>query len=175
MRILLALSALLLIADGVLANDYCEGCGCKGGPGYRAPNGRCVGWKQLNKVCGTPPTIRCTAEGPALLANRKLGIASMGDEAARAPVTSNQLYAMTDGMGCRTTESLELLRACPTDKSGCETERAQLLDGKTCITINAGTLVAIEASSRSFDWLRVRVPGVAAPVWTERSLVLGGE
>ncbi|OLP43782.1 hypothetical protein BJF95_20570 [Rhizobium oryziradicis] len=40
----------------------CEGCGCKGGPGYRAPNGKCVGFKNLAKLCGTPPETRCVFE-----------------------------------------------------------------------------------------------------------------
>jgi len=37
-------------------------CGTRGGPGYRGPNGKCVGWAQIGRVCGNPPTLRCTAE-----------------------------------------------------------------------------------------------------------------
>ncbi|OYX78589.1 MAG: hypothetical protein B7Y77_02185 [Bradyrhizobium sp. 35-63-5] len=37
-------------------------CGTKGGPGYRAANGKCVGWATLARTCGNPPTLRCTAE-----------------------------------------------------------------------------------------------------------------
>lgn len=44
--------------------DACTGCGCRGGPGYRGPDGRCVGWKDLAKKCGQPPTSHCSAEGP---------------------------------------------------------------------------------------------------------------
>jgi hypothetical protein len=41
----------------------CVGCGCKGGPGYRNPaTGKCVGYKQLTKQCGNPPTTRCIFE-----------------------------------------------------------------------------------------------------------------
>ena len=40
----------------------CSDCGCRGGPGYRGPDGKCVGWAALNRICGTPPTTRCTAE-----------------------------------------------------------------------------------------------------------------
>lgn len=36
-------------------------CGDRGGPGYRGPNG-CVGWSALARVCGNPPTLRCTPE-----------------------------------------------------------------------------------------------------------------
>lgn len=43
----------------------CSGCGCRGGPGYRGPDGRCVGWKDISRTCGSPPTTRCKAEGPA--------------------------------------------------------------------------------------------------------------
>jgi hypothetical protein len=37
-------------------------CGDRGGPGYRGPNGKCVGWESIARVCGSPPTQRCTAE-----------------------------------------------------------------------------------------------------------------
>lgn len=41
---------------------FCNYCGCKGGPGYRAPDGRCVGKRNLTKVCGSPPSTRCRKE-----------------------------------------------------------------------------------------------------------------
>jgi hypothetical protein len=47
----------------------CTGCGCRGGPGYRGPdrsNGRkgaCVGYRDIDRVCGVPPETRCTYEG----------------------------------------------------------------------------------------------------------------
>jgi hypothetical protein len=44
--------------------DACSGCGCRGGPGYRGPSGRCVGWADIGRTCGSPPTSRCTPEGP---------------------------------------------------------------------------------------------------------------
>lgn len=40
----------------------CHGCGCKGGPGYRGPDGKCVGFKTLTRTCGDPPTTHCTFE-----------------------------------------------------------------------------------------------------------------
>ena len=46
----------------VQCGGRCDQCGCKGGPGYRGPNGHCVSHKQLKKVCGVPPTTFCTAE-----------------------------------------------------------------------------------------------------------------
>jgi hypothetical protein len=49
----------------------CRGCGCKGGPGYRGPDGRCVGFQALDKVCGRPPETRCSFENaPGTGANR---------------------------------------------------------------------------------------------------------
>src|SRR5207245_752438 len=44
-----------------LAQAYAT-CGTKGGPGYRGPDGRCVGWASLSRTCGSPPTLRCTPE-----------------------------------------------------------------------------------------------------------------
>ncbi len=54
----------------------CRGCGCKGGPGYRAPDGRCASFANLAAVCGTPPTTRCTFENaPGTGANRDCALA----------------------------------------------------------------------------------------------------
>lgn len=59
----------------------CKGCGCKGGPGYRGPDGRCVGFKQLDKLCGNPPETRCSFENaPGTDENRDC---VMGDKAAK--------------------------------------------------------------------------------------------
>jgi len=53
----------------------CHGCGCKGGPGYRAPDGHCVGFRELDKVCGNPPT-RCVFENaPGTGENRECALA----------------------------------------------------------------------------------------------------
>jgi hypothetical protein len=38
--------------------------GACGGPGYRGPDGRCVGRAALARVCGTPPSQKCTADRP---------------------------------------------------------------------------------------------------------------
>ena len=38
-------------------------CGSRGGPGWRGPDGRCVGRRNLNRVCGVPAETRCKAEG----------------------------------------------------------------------------------------------------------------
>lgn len=45
-----------------IAPIACSGCSCRGGPGYRKPNGKCASWKELNRACGTPPETRCTDE-----------------------------------------------------------------------------------------------------------------
>ncbi len=48
-----------IFATGALA---CSGCGCRGGPGYRGPDGRCVGFANMARVCGDPPETRCVRE-----------------------------------------------------------------------------------------------------------------
>lgn len=40
-------------------------CGDRGGPGYRSAAGRCVGWADIGKTCGSPPSTNCTAENTA--------------------------------------------------------------------------------------------------------------
>ncbi|RIK21821.1 MAG: hypothetical protein DCC51_05845 [Anaerolineae bacterium] len=54
----------------------CRGCGCRGGPGYRGPDGRCVGFRELDRVCGRPPERRCAFENaPGTGANRECALA----------------------------------------------------------------------------------------------------
>jgi len=40
-------------------------CGDRGGPGYRGPDGKCVGWVSISRVCGCTLPGRCTAEEPS--------------------------------------------------------------------------------------------------------------
>jgi hypothetical protein len=52
------------VSSTIAAAQVCDRCGCRGGPGYRGPNGRCVGWADIGRTCGSPPTTRCKPEGP---------------------------------------------------------------------------------------------------------------
>jgi hypothetical protein len=64
-------------AEGCPERPACMGCGCKGGPGYRGPDGHCVGFKALARTCGTPPTERCTFENaPGTGANAECAMRS---------------------------------------------------------------------------------------------------
>lgn len=61
------LLALVVVAISMSTTfEAASGCGSRGGPGYRGANGRCVGWDQLGRICGTPPTTRCTSESVAV-------------------------------------------------------------------------------------------------------------
>jgi hypothetical protein len=40
----------------------CSGCGCKGGPGYRDGQGKCVGYGNIIQKCGPAPHSLCRAE-----------------------------------------------------------------------------------------------------------------
>ena len=54
----------------------CRSCGCRGGPGYRGPDGRCVGFRELERICGSPPERRCVFENaPGTGANRECALA----------------------------------------------------------------------------------------------------
>ncbi len=65
----------------------CRGCGCKGGTGYRGPNGRCVGFKQIDAVCGSPPGTRCVFENaPGTGENRDCALAPRRKPASIEPV-----------------------------------------------------------------------------------------
>lgn len=65
-------TAVAILAVAVVSADpagarerggFCNYCGCKGGPGYRALDGKCVGKRNITKVCGSPPSTRCKFEG----------------------------------------------------------------------------------------------------------------
>ena len=69
MRSVAALSALLtfLVPQGgpaAYAQEACrcKGCGCKGGPGWRGPEGTCVSQAKLAEICGSPPGAPCMKE-----------------------------------------------------------------------------------------------------------------
>ena len=45
----------------VAATSFAEAaCGDRGGSVYRGPDGKCVSWEALDRVCGSPPSTRCT-------------------------------------------------------------------------------------------------------------------
>lgn len=43
----------------------CKGCGCKGGPGWRGPDGFCVSQAKLAELCGSPAGAPCKQENVA--------------------------------------------------------------------------------------------------------------
>jgi hypothetical protein len=54
----------------------CQGCGCKGGPGWRGPEGTCVSKAKLAEICGSPPGAPCKQEAAAriCLGNETAGL-----------------------------------------------------------------------------------------------------
>jgi hypothetical protein len=72
----LAISVIVLVSLGFLAPlspssavaqevCRCKGCGCKGGPGWRGPDGACVSAAKLAEICGSPPGGACKQEAAA--------------------------------------------------------------------------------------------------------------
>jgi hypothetical protein len=164
MRLLLVFAFLVGWSEALLA---CTGCGCRGGPGYRGPDGHCVGWAQLNSRCGNPPTTRCTYEGTS-----GPGVGSPPPSPPVGPL-SNVHTTRAGGLGCRDMLTIHKLSTCvPGQTRDCEREKTAHIDAGTCALIPVGVTVTIEASSHTFDWLRIRVPGHPAPLWTDRRLVL---
>lgn len=54
---LISLAFLTLPAPSTAFADdacRCKGCGCKGGPGWRGPDGFCVSQGKLAQICGSP-------------------------------------------------------------------------------------------------------------------------
>ncbi len=61
--------ATLALVVGVQPHLALAACGDRGGPGYRGPDGRCVGWADIGRTRGNPPTTRCTAENASAAAS----------------------------------------------------------------------------------------------------------
>lgn len=57
LRVTIAALAVVMIPTAAM-----PACGDRGGPGYRGPTGKCVGWAEFGRVCGTPPEKKCTPE-----------------------------------------------------------------------------------------------------------------
>jgi len=70
LQLLAAIAAVLFalcgaaVAECDTTKPSCRGCGCKGGPGYREiATQRCVGFRNIDKLCGNPPnSALCTFE-----------------------------------------------------------------------------------------------------------------
>jgi hypothetical protein len=54
--------AAIIAVTAVFIGDAFATCGTRGGPGYRGPDGKCVGWADIGRKCGNPPSSRCTPE-----------------------------------------------------------------------------------------------------------------
>lgn len=81
MRVLLPavllLFSLAFVMPGFAAEDCrCRGCGCKGGPGWRGPDGACVHKAALADICGTPPGAPCKHEAASRVCFGKQSSAS---------------------------------------------------------------------------------------------------
>jgi hypothetical protein len=88
----LAISAMILISLGFtglsapstgLAQEACrcKGCGCKGGSGWRGPDGACVSTAKLAEICGTPAGTPCKQEAAPRVCFGKQAAASSGQAA----------------------------------------------------------------------------------------------
>jgi len=91
------IAAVTLVWSGVAD----AACGERGGPGYRSPDGKCVGWANLRKVCGSPPSTNCTpemvAEGAGAAAGMRAPVASTSGAAAAVGLLSATATAPARG------------------------------------------------------------------------------
>jgi hypothetical protein len=72
-----------MLAPAFAADDCrCQGCGCKGGPGWRGPDGAYVHAATLAQICGTPAGAPCKHEAAARVCFGKQ--TSLADPKAKA-------------------------------------------------------------------------------------------
>jgi hypothetical protein len=181
MRLFLSTIVLILLTDLAIA-----ACGSRGGPAFRGPNGKCVGWKALDKVCGTPPTTHCTYEGgglgdtgqekgSAFIAGMTGGPTRLMGSATLPSRSFNVRVAKHDGIACTSQTMVAEIASCLVAsgaQNDCKAKVDQALAGQACLRIQAGTEATIEAGSHSFDWIRFRVGGHPQALWARRELLL---
>ena len=71
-RAMVLVSGLSLLGFGATIHEAaarCTGCSCRGGPGFRSPEGTCVSWKNLVRICGPAPHAKCKDERRKPLSN----------------------------------------------------------------------------------------------------------
>ncbi|PPC85837.1 MAG: hypothetical protein CTY31_12340 [Hyphomicrobium sp.] len=181
--VLYSLFLIIFLNEAAIA----AGCGSRGGPGFRGPKGNCVGWKQLSKVCGTPPTSNCTFEGAGEgdtdfekgtdFVNAGAGgsaLTAVGADAARTTKAFNQRVVKDDGIACASTSLLSTLNNCATetDDENCTAQIEVAVRNGQCTKIIKGAETTIEAGSGSFEWVRIKLLGVKGEYWINRDLVL---
>ena len=158
-------------------------CGERGGPAFRGPNKKCVGWAELDRVCGQPPTTRCTYEGGGVgdtgQEKGKAFIAGMwptfGAKPSGPPANFHIRKTKAEGIACSSQIAIaRVAGACAgrADAPECKAQADGAVTSGQCTRLPVGTEVAIEAGSHSFDWLRFKVNGQPQPLWSQRSLVL---
>lgn len=187
MRIVIAMLAASLAAT----SPVWATCGDRGGPAFRLPNGKCAGWKDLDRACGSPPTLRCAFEGGGIGATSlAVGQKFISGMTTAAPQTSgtalvdtgkttdqakfNKRTIRADGIACTSQTATASTASCLAGKApaGCKSQMDEALKKGECEKLTAGTEATIEAGSHSFDWVRIRVPGHVQPLWSQRQLVL---
>jgi hypothetical protein len=163
-------------------------CGSRGGPAFRGPNGKCMGWAELPGVCGTPPTTRCTYEGggsgdtgpppekrPPFVEGGTIPRLPLPPSPPNAKPDFHVRKTKTDGIACtsqiataRVTAACAKVDAQPE----CSGQVESVLKSRECVKLPAGTEAVIEAGSHSFDWVRFRVQGQPQSLWSPRRLLL---
>jgi hypothetical protein len=86
--VLFALSfGLLAVTSVSFAEDACrcKGCGCKGGSGWRGPDGYCISKAKLASICGTPAGAPCKQEAAARVCFGSAGAHDAGSAGTVAP------------------------------------------------------------------------------------------
>jgi len=77
-----ALVFLASIASAAADDSRYKGCGCKGGAGWRGPDGVCVQKAMLSQICGSPAGAPCKNEAAARVCFGKQSSLSKPEAAA---------------------------------------------------------------------------------------------
>lgn len=187
---------LVILCMFAVTHTAAADCGSRGGPGFRGPNGKCVGWKQLGKVCGNPPTSRCSYEGDGIgdtdletgskfIAAGAAGATAVGG--AKKAKAFNERTIKADGIACSSTNKLTEFENCNAETCAvqhkeetvvkectakCAADIQTAVKAGECAHVVKGTDITVQAGSHSFAWVRIKVPGAKKELWVERALVL---
>ncbi|MGE5259870.1 MAG: hypothetical protein ACM3MH_03215 [Actinomycetota bacterium] len=75
----------------------CQGCGCKGGTGWRGPDGACVPRTSLAQICGSPAGAPCKQENAPRVCFGKQAFSTPKAKTAAQTTTAVSLPAGQSG------------------------------------------------------------------------------
>lgn len=170
MRITFLMACSMLIA---LPSSLQAACWSRGNPAFRGPDGKCVGWAALDRICGRPPTTRCAYEGGGAGNTGQENGTSLSQWSAAWPGAAafHVRTVKLDEIACTSQAvTARVVRSCATqtDAVNCKAQMDDVLNSGECVKLPEprSKLGRTHSTGSGFD------PGAPSALWSERKLIL---